>query len=151
MVHIPMDEDVLLVVEIHVADETVTKTAKAQRFQSAGWGYLDLFGEGSLLRGYHKLKLFGGPFTPSSFETALRHVSGLPVPAGGKKPSPNDAVLYVRVFGPSEDLPTLDLSEPGDHENLFLTPRNRPIKGFKDDRPDLPAPVKPLSGPPEGS
>jgi len=114
-------EEMLVVMEVHIGDENIV-VAKPPRFQSAGWCYFHLFGEGNLVRGYHKLRLLAGPFSPAAFDNVLKQASG-------KRPPLNGGVLYMRIFTAGEDIPEIKLQEPSDSEGMYLTPRTRQAKG----------------------
>lgn len=112
--------------EVHAADDTATGNSNKVKFQPAGWGYMRVFDPQTLYRGYHKLTLLSGSFSPAALDSALKARAGLPLPPG-KRPLPNGACLCLRLFTPSDVAPELELEDPSDTFDMYVTPMPTPV------------------------
>lgn len=144
-VSVPLLPTLCLIVEVHAADDSAVGNSNKVKFQPAGWGYLHVFDPATLSRGYHKLKLLSGSFSPAALDVTLKAAAGLPVPPG-RRPTPNGSVLCLRLMGSKEPVPDVDVENPPEAFNLYITPPATPAVGGGPPAgyPGLPSPQVPI-------
>jgi hypothetical protein len=150
---VPANAGLYLVVEVRLSDES-TKSS-----ESGGWGFLPAFQPGggpTLNRGFHKMQLLTGTFSPTALEMVVKGGAAATPGQQARRPTPNGSLLYVRVVGADDTLQDVPLDDPVAVADIYLTPRARstaaPVaRDNRDDKMESPRPVAERAGPSAGA